>query len=176
MKKILFALCTLMTVSFMSQAAFATTIAVVDIQKIMQEAKAAKHVKNEIQKKRDGYQASIKKQEDELRAAEKKLVEQRSLLSPEAFQEKKEEFKKKLLKVQRDVQNKRADLDKVLKDSLGEIRGKVISIIDNLSKAKGFDMAIPRSQILHADNSLDITNDVLDKLNKELPKVKTSIK
>jgi Skp family chaperone for outer membrane proteins len=45
-----------------------------------------------------------------------------------------------------------------------------------MSADKGFAVAIPSSQALYADTKLDITEEVLSKLDKELPDVKVVVK
>ena len=148
-------------------------IAVVDIQKVLQESKAAKDIREKIKAKRDKYQGEITKAEEKLREEEKKLASQSGVLSKEAFNQKREEFKEKLIKVQRDVQEKRANLDNTLSGSLAQVQQVVFEIIENLAKEKNFELAIPTSQILYARTGLNITDDVLKRLDKKLPKVKT---
>jgi len=150
-------------------------VAVVDIQHILQESTAATDIREQIKKKRDEYQENIKKQEEKLRKEEKKLMDQRSILSQEAFGQKRDEFKEKLMKVQRDVQEKRSQLDVALNKSLSEVQRAVYKIIDDLAQEKGFKIALPTSQVLFANESLSITNEVLSRINKDLPKVQIEI-
>lgn len=150
----------------------ATSIVVVDIQKVLQESSAAKDIRQQIKIKRDRYQNDITKQEDKLRKDEKKLSEQRSILSPEAFEKRRDEFKESLIKVQRDVQVKRAKLDGSLSKSLNEVQQVVYQIIESLSGEKEFQLAVPTSQVLFAEESLNITGEVLKRLDKKLPKIK----
>jgi outer membrane protein len=163
----------LLSLSFNASAA-ELKIAVVDIQAVLQESKAAKDIREKIKKKRDKYQDEITNEEEKLRSEEQKLASQSGVLSKEAFEQKREEFKEKLIKVQRDVQEKRANLDNDLSSSLGQVQAVVFEIIADLSKEKGFELAIPTSQILYSDEGLNITEDVLKRLNKKLPKVKTN--
>jgi outer membrane protein len=149
-------------------------IAVVDIQQVLEESTAAKDVKSQIKEKRDHYQTEITTEEDKLRQAEKKLSEQRAVLSKDAFEQKTEEFKEKLIVVQREVQEKRANLDSLLTNSLGKIQKSVFEIIEDISKEEGFDIAIPTSQILYANEKLNITTEVLKRLNKKMPSLKIS--
>ncbi len=159
-----------------SNAAFSEemhNIAVVNMQKVLEESSAAKTIKEQIRRKRDDYQAQITKQEEELRSSDKQLSEQRTILSPEAFEEKRKEFKEQLIEMQRDVQIKRAELDKSLGKSLNTVQTTVNEIIKNMAAERGFSIAIaiPSAQILYSSNDLDITEDVLKSLNQKLPDV-----
>ncbi|MDA0782002.1 MAG: OmpH family outer membrane protein [Rickettsiales bacterium] len=148
-------------------------IAVVDIQQVLQDSKAANDIREKIKTKRDKYQDEITKEEEKLREEEKKLASQSGVLAQEVFEQKREEFKEKLIKVQRDVQVKRANLDNTLSGSLAQVQEVVFQIIEDLAKENGFEVAIPTSQILYANKSLNITDEVLKRLDKKLPKVKT---
>lgn len=147
-------------------------IAVVDIQKVLEKSTAAVDIRDRIKKQRDKYQSEISKEEEKLRADEQKLATESSVLAKQAFEKKREEFKAKLIKVQKDVQDKRANLDSSLSSSLEQVQKVVFEIIAELASEKGFEVAVPASQILYWKPEVDITNEVLKRLDKKLPKVK----
>lgn len=150
-------------------------IAVVDVQQIVRNSLAAKDISAQIEKKRLAYQAEITKQEDELKKKEQELAKQRAVLSPEAFEQKMKEFKGQVAEVQRNVQQRRSELDHAYGNALSQIQKSVQGIISKLSEEKGFDIAIPTSQILFAKKELDISDDVLKRLNTELTKVPLTV-
>ena len=146
-------------------------IAVVNMQKLLESSTAAKDIRERAKKERDKYQALISKEEESLRKEEAKLQAQHTTLTQEMFAKKSREFKDKVAKVQRDFQEKRASHEETLKKSLDKVNREVFEIIDALAQEDGFDITIPTSQILYATEKLDITDKVLDRLNKKLPEV-----
>lgn len=156
-------------------AGWAANVAVVDIQLIMQNSLAAQDVRAQLDDYREQFQKSIAADEEELRASEQELVKQRSVLSPEAFEQKRKEFQSQFGEVQREVQDKRIKLEKAHAQALAMIQKQVFEIIQSLSSEKGFEVAMPVSQLLYADQSLDITKPVLQKLDSALPKVPIDI-
>ncbi len=167
---------------FIALAIFANTtfaydparIAVVDMQRLIDSSSAANSIKEQAKKERDVYQAEVSKEEEKLRKEEEKLNEQRSILTQEAYNEKRREFNDKLAKIQRDFQERRAKQEETLKKSLDQINQVIFEIIDGLAAENSFDIAIPTSQILYATKKLDITDQVLESLNKKLPKLSMS--
>lgn len=153
----------------------AGNIAMVNVQEIMNKSTAAQSIAKQIEAKRSSYQEQVKKQEESLRKADQDLTKQRSSLSAEALEQKRKEFRKKVSDVQQDVQKKRAQLDKAYAGAINEIQQKVTSIVADLSKDKGFDVAIPTSQLVYGKPEMDITAQVLEKLNKDMPDVKVSM-
>lgn len=159
-----------------AQAEAPARVAVVNIQLVVKNANAAKTALTEIQKKRDAYQNDINKKEEALKKQDTELSKQKSLLSAEAFETKRQEFKKQVVSVQKDVQVKRQELDKAYTQVLSQIQSSVLQIVADLSKEKGFDIAVPASQVLYAEKTLDISDEVLTRLNKKLPKVPLQLK
>lgn len=149
-------------------------IAVVDVQQVVRNSLAAKDISAQIEKKRLAHQAEIAKQEESLEKRNQELTKQRAVLAPEAFEQKVKEFKAQVADVQRDVQKRRSDLDRIYTNALSEIQKSVFTIISKLSEERGFSIAIPTSQILFAKKELDISDEVLKRLNVQLPTIPLS--
>lgn len=166
--------CLTLLVAVAMPAMAETNIAIVDIQQIMRDSSAAKSVRTQLESKQKAYQAELKKKEEAMQKEEQSLASQRATLSPEAFEKKVNDFRKKATEMQQDVQKKKAALDKGFEKALNEIQSTVNSIITELAKEKGFNVAIPSGQLLYHEPGMEITSEVLDRLNKKLPKVSVS--
>lgn len=147
------------------------TIAVINVQQVMNESTAAKSMREQLEKKQNEFQETISKKEKVLQKDDKELSKKRSVLSKEAFEKKLRAFQSKATKLQKDVQAKKALLEVSSARALADIQKATTQIISDLSKEKGFKVALPTSQILYADDSLDISDEVLKRLNKKLPKL-----
>jgi outer membrane protein len=147
------------------------TIAVVNIQQIMKDSTAAKSVRDQLESKQKSFQGDITKKEEALKKEDQELAKQKNVLSKEAFEEKARAFRNKATEVQKEVQSKKAMLDGAFEQAISDIQKATTDIIGELAKEKGFIVAVPTSQILYADTSLDISKEVLDRLNKKLPKL-----
>ncbi len=159
-----------------SQAAYAEnktveSIAVVDVPLIMNDSLAAKDIKAQIDKKRNDFQAEITKKEDKLREEDKKLSEQKNVLSKDEFEKKVQEFQAKVNEVQRQVQTRRAQLEDGYGRAIQQLQDTILEVVGEIGKEKGFLVALPSNQILYTKDSLNITTEVMEKLNKKLPKV-----
>jgi Skp family chaperone for outer membrane proteins len=156
--------------------ASATSVAAVNVQKIMRDAKAAKSVRTQLESKQKDFQAELKKIEDELQKEDQGLAKQRSILAPDAFERKVQEFRKKAAAAQKEAQKKRAMLDRAFAGALNDIQKQIGKIVEKLSKEKGYEVVVPTSQILYVDSTLDITDEVRTRLDKKLPTVKVNVK
>jgi len=154
----------------------ADSIAFVNMEKIMHDSTAARSVKDQLESKQKSFQSEMSHKEDELNREHDELLKQRGVLSPEAFEKKAKSFRTKTDAAQKDVQSKRNMLNYAVNSSLAEIQKSILDIVAGISHDKGYTVVIPSSALLYADPKLDITNDVLSKLNSSLPKVNVSFK
>lgn len=172
MNRLFLTLTAALLLAFTANGALAETkLAVVNIQQIMRESKAAESIREQMKAKQKGFQEELDKREKDLQSEDQELAKQRSVLSQEAFEKKYQEFRKKAADAQKEVRTKRAALDKGFTQALGDIQKKVLEIVEGISKDKGFNAVISTSQMLYADPDLDITTEVLEKLNSDMPKL-----
>lgn len=150
-------------------------VGIVDIQKIMRDSLAAKNLHTQIEKKKTDFETEIKKQEDELQKTDKDLADQRNVLSAEALDKKRSEFKDRITKVQHNVQTRKAQLEEAYNHALSDIQASVLKITADLAKEKNLALVIPSSQILYAQDKMNISDEVLKRLDKDMPKVAFTI-
>lgn len=171
MFKKLFLIAALVVMSTGSAQAIDAKIVVVDIQRIMRDSLAAKDLKSQLESRRNQYQSEIKSKEDKLKKEEEDLAKQKNVLAKDALAAKQKAFVNDINAVRKDVQDKRVKLDTAYKAALNDIQDAVQSIINDLAKEKGFNLAIPTSQLVFAHKDFDISDEVLKRLDAKLPKV-----
>jgi len=153
------------------EAAASSKVAVVNVQKIMKESKAAQAVRSQVTAKQKAFQAELDKKEGELQKEDQDLAKQRSVLSPEAFEKKYKDFRKKAAEAQKEVREKRGKLDRGFTEALTEIQKKVTEIVAGIAKEKEVEMVVANTPVLYVSPDLDITDAVLSKLDAQLPNV-----
>lgn len=154
-----------------SPALAETTVAVVNTQKIMRDSKAAQSVRSQLQAKQKTFQADLDAKEKQLMAEDQALVKQRNSVEKAAFEQKVKDFRTRASEAQREVQTKKLAVDKALAVSLESIQNTVLDIVKEVAAEKKITLVVSSAQVLYTDSALDITNEVLDRLNKKLPTV-----
>lgn len=154
------------------KAAEPKTIVVVDIQQLMGASKAAKSIQEQGKDLRDSYQKKISEIEKNLKAAEKKLVELSQGDSKEDFDKQKAKFQKELADGQKEVADLNRKLDKAVGDALNKLRDEIVDIVGNMATDRGYDLVISRADVVIVTKDMDITAEVMKKLDKELSSVK----
>lgn len=153
----------------------APVVAVVDIQRIMQESSASKGIQKAIESQRDSYQKEIQTLEDKLQSAENELRKQQTVLAPDAFAAKRRDFEKQVSDVQRTVQTRKRTLDTAFNDAMGHVQKAIYDIVQEVADERGANVVIPRNLVVLFASSLDVTEPVLERLNKQLPTVAVTI-
>jgi outer membrane protein len=148
--------------------------AVIDYQRVLRDAAAARSIREQIEARRKTYQEEISKEEQRLHEIDKEFAKQRSVLSPEDFAEKRREFEQDVAEVQRKVQERRRELDRLSAAALNEVKQALIAIVTSIAEERGFNLVLPSSEVLFFARSLDLTEEVLAKLDARLPQVQLS--
>lgn len=147
------------------------TVAIIDYQRIIRESLAANHIREQVETRRKAYQDEIAQEEERLKNAERELAKQRSILAPEAFEARRKSFEEDVAGVQRVVQNRRRQLDEASSQAFDQVQSTVVRMLDEMSEAYAFNLVLPRRNVLLFSAELDLTVEVLEKLNEELPTV-----
>jgi outer membrane protein len=145
------------------------TVLVVDVQALLQNSKAAKMVRGQIEQKRNEYTKEISHQEEALRAERDALQRQQASLSPDALNQKGREFQQKVNDLERNVQGKRQALEKSNGDALSKIQEEMLKIIADIAKQRKANLVFQRTDLVLFDQSFDVTDEVLQKLDEQMP-------
>ncbi len=147
-------------------------VAVVDYQRLLREAKAAKSIRAQVEERRARYQDEIRNEEQRLIEIERELTRQRGVLSTEAYAQKRSAFEQDAARVQRMVQERRRELDAVSAAAYAELRNAIIEVVGRLAESRGFNLVLPSSAVLLFSPQLDLTEEALAALDRRLPDVR----
>ncbi len=149
-------------------------MAVIDTEVIRRNSAAFKDIRAQIGKYRTAIQADIQKEEAELRSANEELARKRAILSPETFAEERRQFEERLVKVQRAVQKRKMDLDRVGAEAVRKVEVVLNKIITDVASERSLGLILRRRQTVLVAKDLDITPGVLKRLDTALPSLKVS--
>ena len=147
-------------------------VAVIDYQRILRDSAAARSIREQVEARRNAYQEEINKQEQRLHDADKEVAKQRSLLTTDAFAEKRRQYEQDVAQVQKMVQDRRRELDSVSAGALNEVKKALIAVVTGIADERGFNIVLPTSDVLFFARKIDLTDEVLAKLDESLPDVR----
>lgn len=148
-------------------------IAIVDVQRIMQESLAAKSAQKQLEAQRSKFQSEIAKEENGLRQAEQDLAKQRATLPAPDYADREQQLRQRFATVETHVQSRRKLLDQSYTDAMNTVRTALLEVVGKVAREHGANLAVVKQQALWTDQPLDITDEVLSRLDREMPKVET---
>jgi len=169
MNKKLITLAAILTLA--SFSANAGSIGILDVEKIVKESTAMRDIQSKVSKKQEEYQKEVTKKQTALEAEQKKIEGKKNVLSKEALEKESAAFEKKVEDLKAFVEKKQNSLKKASLDSMSKVNDKIKDIIADISKEKSFEAIIPSAQALYFNDDLDISSEVLSRLNKKVTKV-----
>jgi len=146
-------------------------IAVIDMQRILRESLAVTQMQQQIEELRQAYQAEFREKDRELRANDQELARERSNLSADDFAQKRQEMERKVAEIQRGVQQRRRSLDRLFGQGMGRVREALITIVNEVAAERDIDVVLAKSTVVAVKQDLDITNEVLARLDASLPSI-----
>lgn len=147
------------------------SMAVLDQEYVLFECQAAQETRTFIESQRRLFQSEIDQQEKALRQEETDLQEVQKTLTEDAFHKRRTAFEKRVGEIHMAVSQRRSQLERTFNKAREEIVTNMMEIVSTLSQAKGIKLVFPKGAVLYAKQNLDLTQEVLDTLNKKLPKI-----
>ena len=152
-----------------------TSIGVLDLNRVLLDAKAAKIAAEEIDKIAKDIEKELISSDEDMINEQNKLIEAQSIMAPEAFELKRKEYDEKVQNYNIERQNKLISVEKLIDNSRNEILDKLKPILEEMSDNKGITVILEKGTVLLNAESMDITDEVIKILNKQLPKIEVSL-
>ncbi len=137
---------------------------------VTQKSLMSKDIARQISGRLKSFRAEIKSEEDVLRKANDELQKQRVILAPEAFQIEARKFRQKTAELQRKVQQRNQDFNRLRNFTNGAFNKEMNKALSDVTKKHKFTLVLRRREVLVRANFLDITPLVLTQINKNMPK------
>ena len=153
-----------------------TSIGVLDLNRVLLDAKAAKKAAEEIDKIAQEVENELIKSDEIMISEQNKLIESQPIMAPEAFELKRKEYEEKVQNYNIERQNKLISVEKLVETSRNEILDELKPILEEMSETKGITVILEKGTVLLNAETMDITDEVIKALNKKLPKIEVSLK
>jgi Skp family chaperone for outer membrane proteins len=149
-------------------------IGILDTQEVLRESLAMKGLSKEIEARRSTFQDELRQREDALRTADQELARQRSILSAEAFAEKRSQLEQQVASLQRQVKTRRKELDQVYGEAVKKVQSALVTIAQQIASEQKLDLVLPKTAVVLVRNDMEITDEVVKRLNETLTDVSVS--
>jgi Skp family chaperone for outer membrane proteins len=151
-----------------------TIAAIVDNAKVQREATAWESARQQVQQISQGYQQEFQREEERLRNEEQELARQRTVLSPDAFEQRRRDWERRAADFQQRVNERRRGLEQSMNSVRTDIFKRQQEVINEIARDRAFNLVLDKSVVAFSADALDITPEVVRKLNQKMPSVKVT--
>lgn len=145
----------------------------VDAERVYGEALVAKDIRAQVDRRKKEITGAFTRKAQELQKEEAELIKKKNILSTEAFEKKATEFRTEVEKVNRDAESKMSELEVMYNNALGQVYEKIQQTTKMIAEAAGAQIVLfmARGQAPYVSESADVTDKVLEILNKDMSRV-----
>jgi outer membrane protein len=142
-------------------------IGVINVERLVQESALGKEAFNRVKRLNDQKKEEADKLSKELREMEQKLADQGSALAEDKRDELQKSYQEKAIAFKRFQDDANRELETAQKKELSELERRVFPVINQVGKEKGYTLIFNKFQsgLVYADDSVDLTDDVLKVFN-----------
>ncbi|MCA9472024.1 MAG: OmpH family outer membrane protein [Nitrospirales bacterium] len=147
-----------------------STVAVVDFQRVIEETSTGKSLRESFDAFVKDRQVLLELEQQEIQKLRNDLLNQGSVLSEAARQQREEKFQRRV----REYQIKEAELSRELQEKQQELmlefRTAVKRVIATLAEERGYDMVVEygeRSSTLYHRPQLDISDEIIEAIDQD---------
>ena len=148
-----------------------TVIAILDMERILRESKAATTLRQEVERQRQVHQNTLREQENALRSADQELARQRAVLSAESFTAKRKELQEQAVNLQQEFVSRQKEMEELFGRGIGQVRNALAQVAKEIADERGINLILLKATIVLASRDLDITEEALKRLDERLPSV-----
>jgi len=150
----------------------ATAIAVVDSRRVIAESNEAKKLMSDIEKMKKEMQDKLQGIEKKLTDKKEELDRKQTVLSESQFLDEQSKLKSEVRDFRSKGQSMEEELNKEFMLRRREIIRILQQVVTELAKERGYDVVLDAGQLLYANDSVDVTDEVMKRVNKHFDTAK----
>lgn len=149
----------------------ATVVGVLGVPDIMRASSAAQQVEKTIGERREKLNEDAQKEQTAWRDLQQALANQRTGLSADQIRTKERELQERITNSQRQLRDRNRFIQESAQVGLAQIERTLIGVIRQVAESRGMNLVLRREQVALNINEFDITDQVVEQMNKVMPGV-----
>jgi Skp family chaperone for outer membrane proteins len=146
-------------------------IGVLGVPEIMRGSSASQQVERVIGERREKLNEDAQKEQAAWRDLQQALSAQRGSMTPEQIRAKENELQQRITAAQKSFRDRNRIIQETAQYALSQIERNLIAVIRQVSESHGMNLVLHRQQVALNVNEFDITDQVVEQMNKIMPSV-----
>ncbi len=143
-----------------------------DFKYILNESDAGKKAQKFLKNRLEKGLKSIKEKELNIQEQEKKIIQQKKVLSVDEYKKKVQNLRSQVSSLQKERNDLLETVAKQRSKARSELLKNLNPLIKEYMNEKKIRMVVDKKSLLLADENLDITEEIIARLNKKLKSIK----
>jgi Skp family chaperone for outer membrane proteins len=146
------------------------------MQRVLVESAAGKSIQSQLDAERRKIRDQVTRMQDDLKNAQNQYIRTRSVMAPEAAKEQEQSLQRKQADAQRILQERQEAFQRGEGDAVNVVGDNMRDIVQQIAAERHIGMVVNKQAVISmADKNMDITDDVVQRLNTKLPSVTVTI-
>lgn len=145
-------------------------IGVVNLKMVIEKSDPGMDIQKNLQSKFDKMKGDIERQKNDIERLRDEMQKQSVAMTPEAAQDKELSFKRKVRDYQDTVMAYQRKMKAEEEQATAPVFELLSTVVKDFAKKQGFtlliDVAGPLNNVIHYDETVDVTSDLMTELNK----------
>ena len=144
----------------------------INLKKVLNESKAGSAAQEKLVKEFENQDKKFKNESNALKKQETELINQRKTLSADEYKKKVSSLRKKNVDFQNRRRNASSNFVKKKNNARNQLLKSLNPILQKYMDENGIMMIMNEKNVILANSKVDLTNNIIDLLNKELKSIK----
>ena len=144
----------------------------IDFTRVLNQSKAGAEAQKNLKNKFESENKKFLTEEENIKKQENELISQKKALSNEDYQNKVDELRKKVAKLQADKQNSLNGIAKSRAKAREELIKNVNPIIKTYMEENKIRLIVDKQSVILGDTTLELTDKIIEILNQKLSSIK----
>ncbi len=151
-----------------AQDSAAFSAVVLDLDAVFRNAVSVLSLRDKLREREETVLATLSDREENLFAENRDLQAQRDVLSEEVFTEQAADIQKRAQELNESADQYSGELERTLREGLEEVQTLALSLAEEIAAERGADAVLSKDTLFLLTADLEITAEVLEKLNVAL--------
>ena len=151
---------------------FSDNIHFIDYTQVLNKSKAGAEVQDKLKKKIKSEFEKFKEQQTSLRKEENEIISKKKILSKEEYQKLVIKLRKKVADIEKNKKTSFNNIGKTRSDAKITLLKVVNPIIKKYMEVNNIGLVLDKKSIILGDTKLEITDQIITALNKQLTSIK----
>lgn len=159
-----------------TESASTGRVVIVDMQKIISESKAGEDIQKQLKAAQEKLEKEASEKDETLKGQRDELVNNQAELGKEKFMEKSREFQQDILDARQELNKESIEVKQLASQAVQKLKLEIIKVVSEMATEENYALVITKQNVILAEKEMDITDEVMAKLNKNVKSIKLDAK